>query len=367
MAAVEDYVGVEPEGLRLLAASLDAAEDDVRYADSRIQALLDEAGEGDPTCGALSAICSDLNEASADLRRRAAIAEQAPTPMCTMPWWDPLRRAGLASWNNAWSFGHGTVDSFAQGGSTIWQLLPMHDEWRQEWVDLRTGLDAARANPGDALYALAGLDALDEEGYSYWAGGVVPDAVLSVFGGLGVANRSMNTAEAIGDVADAADKASKLERLGGLALAATRRGIVEGDGALRPVRLGLRLDIEAEAKADMLALDVAVPGHHAAKHGPETTNDQQLRRALTGTNPDGTSGYPVNASRFLRWQDQREAVRRATALRDKERRIVIPFDHIIGEGFMKDTGEYRQTMAATVRFTADGRPYTSFPELKDGF
>ena len=44
----------------------------------------------------------------------------------------------------------------------------------------------------------------------------------------------------------------------------------------------------------------------------------------------------------------------------------VPFEHIIGEGFMSKTAQYRQTSVATVKFNTRGEPYTSFPELKEG-
>ena len=372
MNAAAAYVGVEPEGLRLLASSLDSAEADLTYCTARIDALLAEAGESVDMPHALRNLADDWNVASADIRGRAAIAEDlaalAATPYCEVPWWDPLRRAALAVRNNAWQFGSGTFDSLSQAGSTIWRLTPINGEWRQEWVDLRVGFEAARENPAGTLEAMAGYDTLEAEGWSYWLGGVVPDLILSAFGGAGLVNRGVRTADTAAAIADAAEAGGRLNHMATASAVVTRRGIVEGDGALSPTRLTLDLFIERDAKAEVLALDARVRGHHAAKHGVQTTLDQHYRRAMTGVNPDGTRGpRPENSSRFLWWQDQHDAIVRAVEMWDGEaKEVTVPFEHIIGEGFMKRTGQYRETTVATVKFSTRGEPYTSFPELKKG-
>lgn len=67
MNAATDYVGVEPEGLRLLASSLDAAEADLSYTTSRISALLEEAGDSEGVPEVPRALGDEWNTAEADL------------------------------------------------------------------------------------------------------------------------------------------------------------------------------------------------------------------------------------------------------------------------------------------------------------
>ena len=258
MSAGTAYVGAEPEGLRLLASSLELAEAELNYATAGIEALLDEAGHDEGVPAALRALADEWSATSADIRRRAVIAEDfaglAATPVCEIPWWDPLRRAALAVRNNVWQFGSGTFDSFSQAGSTIWRLTPINGEWRQEWVDLRAGLEAAKDNPGETVEMLAGFDTLEEEGWSYWLGGVVPDLVLSAFGGAGLATRATRAVETAGDMAAAAEAGGRLNRLAAASAVATRRGIVEGETPLGP-RLWADPAVEREAKTYMLDLD----------------------------------------------------------------------------------------------------------------
>ena len=366
MVGVAGYVGAEPQGLRLLADALGVAELEVRYANDRIQALLIEAGEGDVTCGALLRLTSEINTASADVRRRAAVAEETAailnTPVCVVPWYDPLRRAASAAGRNGWRLGEGAVNSAEATGSLIWQLAPTHDGWRQSWVDLRVAAGAAWRDPSEAFHGIMGRDELREEGFSYWIGGFVPDLVAGLAGGAGAGKRLVTTAEAAG-------RTRRLEigrrlQQGGRAVVARHQNVVEGDSPDGLQRLLPDPVLEPLAKARVLKLDELSGGHSAARHGPETTLEQQRVRAATGIAPDGKPTGAQDSSRFLRWQDQDEAIRRALVLRPLKPYRDIRFDHVVGEGYLKGGTEYVATKVVRVKFDNRGRPYTSFPYLK---
>ncbi|MDP9070332.1 MAG: hypothetical protein M3N68_03420, partial [Actinomycetota bacterium] len=69
---------------------------------------------------------------------------------------------------------------------------------------------------------------------------------------------------------------------------------------------------EASAQRYLSRLEQSVPGaHFLARHGAQTTLEQQFRRATTGMTPDGVQHIPRNASRFLTHRDQLEVIQRA--------------------------------------------------------
>lgn len=374
MTGVAGYVGVEPDGLRALAAAVDAVESEMGYSTARIAALLDEAGESSAVAESLRGVADALNFASADMRGRAAIADEfaaiAATPRCVVPWWDPLRRASIAVASNVWNFGTGTFNSFVGSGSTVWRLTPVNGEWRQEWVDLAAGLRAAKEDWRGALDVATGMPDLEERGWSYWLGTVIPDLALTVAGGAGVANRVLKTVDTTDDVGDVATRAGKLRRLSAAAFVATKNGAVEGD-YVHPSLFTRRApdpEIEPVAKAKVLDADAASGGHSASRHGPETTLEQQRIRAETQVTPDGeVDRSALPGSRFFRWQDQAEAIERARVERqngNKNKAIRVRFEHLVGEGYMPGGAEYRQTNVVTVQFDEHGDPFTAYPNIK---
>lgn len=371
MTGAAGYVGAEPDGLRALASAVEVAKREVRYAGDRIQSLLQAAGEPDVTCGALPSMIFELTVAAEDIRKRAAIADDliqlAETPVCVVPWYDPLRRAAVALRSNAWNTGKGAVSSVTETGATVWRLTPVNDEWRQEWVNLRAGLEEARKDPRQALWQAAGGPDLHEKGYAHWAGTFTPDIVMSLVGGLGLVKPLTRGADVVGDVTNVVDDVSAVERLSRVALARTNNGIVEGERP-RPPLLGRQLPdprIEPAAKERVIEADAKFGGHSAAKHGPDTTLEQQRVRAESGRAPDGTGKRPVNASRFFRWQDLDEAIERSIRQRRPDSRSEkVPFDHPIGEGYLKGGVQYRRTKVVRVLFNDRGEPITAFPDLE---
>lgn len=355
-----------------MAGTLDAAKGEVRYAGDRIQSLLHAAGEPDVTCGALPSMAFELTVAAEDVRKRAAIADDlatlAATPVCVVPWYDPLRRAAVAVRHNVWNTGKGAVSSVAETGATVWRLTPVNDEWRQEWVNLRAGFDEARKDPKQALWQAAGGPDLHEKGYAHWAGTFAPDIVMSVVGGLGLVKPLTRGVDVVGDVSDVVDDVSAVEMLSRAALARTNNAIVEGERP-RPSLLGRPLpdsEIEPVAKARVLELDERVGGHSGARHGPETTLEQQRGRATTGLTPDGMRKARHDASRFFRWQDQDEAIQKAIPQwnANPRRSIDIPFEHLVGEGYLRGGTQYAETHVVRVMFNDRGQAYTSFPNLR---
>ena len=353
MGVYADYVGVQPEGMRHLAASLDAAYEELVLADLRIAALLGEAGV-DPRTSTIRTTAGEWIHAADDIRRRAAVVEEAEAldavTVCVVPWWDPIRRAVRAVMNNARNAGAGAVESTTDAVTGVWQLTPANDEWRQEWVSYAGVVPAAIDDPGAAVEAAFGLEDLEERGWSYWLGGFVPDLV-----GGGIARRTRKTAGDLKDPEEVPDSEdlpdSELPGRGG-----------DGPGSDRPAPDPV---IELEAWEDVVRLDEEVGGHNASRHGAGTTLEQQHRRALTGINPDGTvSRRAENASRFLRWQDQRDAIEDARRRFDGSTlKLRVTFDHVVGEGYMKNTLEYRETAVVVVKFNPAGEPYSSYPDL----
>ena len=377
MSAAAGYVGAEPEGLRLLSAALDGVELDLRFTAMRVAELLAEAGEDDASVRALRLVASEVEASAGDIRRRATIAEDlaplAAAPLCVVPWWDPLRRAAIAVRDNAGRFIGGGIDTFASSGATVWRLTPINGQWRQEWVDLAAGLRAAVDDPGAALSVAAGMDVFDERGWSYWLGGIVPDLALTAAGGVGVANRTLRVVDTMDDMADVAAGAGRLKRLSAAAAVATRRNVVPGDG-MHPTPFGIRRPdpvIEPVSRQRVIDADKATKGHSAARHGPETTLEQQQIRAETRVRPDGGKDKKQrDASRFFRWQDQSEAIEEAERRwRNGERNdkgINVTFEHLVGEGYMAGGRTYRRTHVVTVRVDAKGRAFTSYPNLEFG-
>lgn len=383
MTGMATYVGAEPEGLRSLASALDVAKGELRYANDRIQALLAEAGDGDVTCGALSVMAGELTFASADIRTRATIAQDlirvANTPACVVRWYHPLLRAPAAIKNNTWNAGAGAVNAVTETGTTLWRLTPVNDEWRQEWVDLKAGLQAAKENPVETLEAVTGMPQLDERGYSYWLGGVAPDVIAAFAGGLGLAKRFTSTIDVVTDAADAAEDAADVAEdvvgaapvsgapaLSRVLMGRTNSAIMEGEHG-GPLGWRPRRDphVEPLARARVLAVDKDTGGHSAARHGPETTLQQQQVRAETGLTPEGKQREPWDASRFFRWQDLDAAIEDARSRWTAgDAAVPVSFDHVVGEGYLVGGKEYVQTRVVLVKFNKSGQPYTAFPNLR---
>jgi filamentous hemagglutinin len=105
--------------------------------------------------------------------------------------------------------------------------------------------------------------------------------------------------------------------------------------------------------------------HFLSRHGPLTTLDQQLERAVTGRTPDGMNLRAVDSARWLRHEDMLDGVNLAHAkhVRTGDPVVTVDFDRIIGEGYMKSGDVYATTNQAVFVFR-DGKPYTFYPLLK---
>ena len=371
------FVGLTPVGMQELAAAMDGARDDLAGRRRRIAGLLADAGVTDTVTRALATTEEWLESAAGDVRRRVELSQvTAVDPACQLPWFDILRRGWAALLHNGGNLLAGAAHSFADTGTTVWQLLPVHDEWRAAWVDLGAGVKDAATDPLAAGRAALGEQDLQQRGHSYWLGGFLPDLALTAAGGIGAPKLLLRAADTAGDVAGVGRVTSRLDAALQSAALRVRREATDGPDA-EPQRGGHRPVpdpvVEPIAKAKVKEYDEASGGHSADRHGPETTLEQQKVRAETGLTPDGYQGKSIHSSRFLRWEDQRVAIERALAKRAarsaeekaKDPFEYIPFDHVVGEGYMQGTIQYRETDIVRVRFDGD-RFITSFPDLTRG-
>lgn len=359
MAAAAGYVGIEADGALWLAAAMGRAAEDVAGRAARLTALFEEAGEEDTVGTQLRELAAWLQWESGDVRRRVAVAEVGPVGSavdagCTVPWSDPLVRAARAVWSNATRALAGAGNSIARTGQLIWQLVPGNEGWQQAWVNLPVGVWQMATNPVAAVEAFVDVETLNEEGFSYWIGGFVPDAAAYLVAGAGAAKTSLKLAESAADVAEAARASTTTQRL------ATRL-------RRQPRRPAPNPKVEPLARAAVEAADKAAQGHIVVRHGPEATQVQQRLRAELGLTPDGLQKRPEDASRFYRWEDAAEALRRAKQARHRKSGRgdeLVRFDHVVGEGFLKRTLEYRETTVVRVMFDDEGLPYSAYPLLR---
>jgi hypothetical protein len=361
------YVGIEPEAAGWLAAAAGRCADDTGTAARRVAALFAEADEHDTVSAGLRELESWLGWQAGDVRRRATLAAfdgySGVDPMCQTPGPDPLVRAARAVWSNVARLGQGAGNSVAHSAVMVWQLVPGTTGWTQSWGDLGAGLAAAARDPRAAVSAMVDVQTLDEEGFSYWIGGFIPDAAGMLLGGAGAAKAGVHAADAAADIAHVARSRGLTDATRRLA---RRRGPavdVPPHAQPRPIR---NWRVERQARAEVRAEDLRSNGHNSARHGPQTSLRQQWERANSGLKPDGTDGYPTNAARFFRWEDQAEAISMAKAQWTGQDKLRINLDRPIGEGYMTDTLEYRRTTEVLVRFDHDGNVYTAYPWLTTG-
>lgn len=111
--------------------------------------------------------------------------------------------------------------------------------------------------------------------------------------------------------------------------------------------------------------------HTIEKHGKQTTNEQQKRRANEGIEPDGTSSYKTDSSRWLRNVDTSDGIAVAKRRWEEMKKIdetasnIIPltFDKPIGEGYIKGTINLIKTNDALYIFNDNGDLITSYPKI----
>lgn len=116
--------------------------------------------------------------------------------------------------------------------------------------------------------------------------------------------------------------------------------------------------------------------HTIEKHGKQTTNEQQLRRATEGIEPDGTPSYKTDSSKWLKNVDTADGIavakrRREEMLKldpnlyDENIDIPIVFDKMIGKGYLKNTDQLIETNKAVFRFDKNGALITSYPKIRN--
>ncbi len=105
--------------------------------------------------------------------------------------------------------------------------------------------------------------------------------------------------------------------------------------------------------------------HGLRRHGAGTTLEQQKYRATTGYTPDAVPGRPVDATRFLTYQDHQQAIERA--LKEYDPKIhtngKVDFDmpQTVAEGYKMGGEEYFNTRRVRASFnTKTGKMYSIF-------
>ncbi|HEV8686729.1 MAG TPA: hypothetical protein VGQ84_05595 [Gaiellaceae bacterium] len=97
--------------------------------------------------------------------------------------------------------GHGIADFFkgawdavAEPVAMLYRLTPLNSEWTRQWAQLGEGLAYGATHPLEFGKALIGIDALQERGFAYWLGNLVPAAAATVLsGGAAAAVRGGST------------------------------------------------------------------------------------------------------------------------------------------------------------------------------
>ena len=135
--------------------------------------------------------------------------------------------------------------------------------------------------------------------------------------------------------------------------------------------------LESIAANRLKTLEQSIPGaHFQARHGAQTTLQQQYDRAIHGVDPatgqiryrnDGSPVTP-NSTRFMSNRDQINAIERATSIFESTGRKVdaekpIVFKTQAGEGYYGGTGVYDTSFSAQVWFNNARQPITAFPIL----
>jgi RHS repeat-associated protein len=125
----------------------------------------------------------------------------------------------------------------------------------------------------------------------------------------------------------------------------------------------LKSGITAEAK--LAAMESGTEGaHFLARHGAQTTLQQQLTRATTGLTPDGVAGRAVASSRFLTHELQLEALEMAEAAYvPGMKEVTLDMGKVVGEGYLKGGGAVKTSTSVQVYYNSNGEIITLFPKL----
>ena len=180
---------------------------------------------------------------------------------------------------------------------------------------------------------------------------------------------TQNTAAHVSDKAIEGELPDANE-LGKLAVKGAVDGSIAGAGlhhAVVPTEGRAARQIEAAGNGNRNA-------HTIEKHGRQTTNEQQKRRANEGIEPDGTPSYKTDSSRWLRNVDTSDGIAVAKRRWEVERKldpdkkdfsIPIILDKPIGKGYLRNTNELIETNKAIFRFNENGDLITSYPKIRD--
>jgi hypothetical protein len=134
---------------------------------------------------------------------------------------------------------------------------------------------------------------------------------------------------------------------------------------IRQAKLVNMLEENAARQLAKLESESVEGAHFFARHGAQTTLEQQKIRSMTGMTPDRFIKSPVDAGRFLTNQSQLRAIARADAIFKQTGERILKFDlgEIIGEGFLKGGVVYKKTSKVQAIYK-NGKLFTIYPKLR---
>ena len=127
------------------------------------------------------------------------------------------------------------------------------------------------------------------------------------------------------------------------------------------------IDCETAALTQLQHGEAISGSHSLDRHGADTTLAQQYERAVNGTLPDGATGRPTDATRFLSQVDHLATVTEAERLIQQGNiingTIDIPMGFNIGEGFRRGGGSvsFVEGIQVARGYVRNGQLTTLFP------
>jgi hypothetical protein len=124
--------------------------------------------------------------------------------------------------------------------------------------------------------------------------------------------------------------------------------------------------LEKQVATTLSKMENNTPGaHYFSRHGAQTTLEEQYIRSTTGLTPDGVSGKPMNASRFLTHKDELDAVLVAQKefTQTGKTSFSLTMTNNIGDGYLRGGGTYLTTKEVQAVFR-NGKLYTLYPKLQ---
>lgn len=149
--------------------------------------------------------------------------------------------------------------------------------------------------------------------------------------------------------------------------------IGDGDDPPEPKPVAKLSPAEEQARSDLQELESQSGSHAVARHGPETTLEQQKLSLEKGIRPDGTiqANGLRSSSRFLSYQDMKVTIDQVQADFAQTGKgggaVTVKFGRLIGNGYYLSNNSvvYGETSEAKVVFQL-GKLKTAYPKLPGG-